>query len=207
MANASSNIGMAPPAKTPARNWMALWSMILGIIGAALWWSMVWGIMGAEPMSCALVAIPLGLVAGILGIIGLLRPGRKAMAITGLAASAFMVALFFGVVQFDTTPRVTAARIVTAKGRIFKLTMALQAFKKDIGRYPTENEEPMALNNKLAGPEGGLWHGPYIAENDTDPWGRCYIYRYPGIIHPDSFDLLSMGPDGEAGTADDIVNP
>jgi general secretion pathway protein G len=40
-----------------------------------------------------------------------------------------------------------------------------------------------------------------------DPWGRAYVYRFPGM-HAD-FDLLSLGADGqEGGEGDnaDIVN-
>ena len=39
-----------------------------------------------------------------------------------------------------------------------------------------------------------------------DPWGNPYIYYYPGKHNPDSYDLLSAGPDGKEGTDDDIGN-
>ena len=40
----------------------------------------------------------------------------------------------------------------------------------------------------------------------ADPWGRPYIYEFPGRLNPAGYDLRSMGPDGQPNTADDIVN-
>ena len=45
----------------------------------------------------------------------------------------------------------------------------------------------------------------------VDPWGNAWRYRRlpgdPSMENPDgSFDLWSLGPDGENGTADDIKN-
>ncbi len=39
-----------------------------------------------------------------------------------------------------------------------------------------------------------------------DPWGNEYQYKNPGEFNEDSYDLYSMGPDGEDGTDDDIGN-
>ena len=32
-----------------------------------------------------------------------------------------------------------------------------------------------------------------------DPWGRAYVYRSPGEVNPESYDLLSYGRDGAVG--------
>jgi general secretion pathway protein G len=40
----------------------------------------------------------------------------------------------------------------------------------------------------------------------TDPWHNPYIYYFPGKHNPSGYDLLSAGPDGKEGTADDIGN-
>jgi len=39
-----------------------------------------------------------------------------------------------------------------------------------------------------------------------DPWGKAYVYRSPGQHNSEDYDLLSTGPDGIEGTADDISN-
>jgi general secretion pathway protein G len=69
----------------------------------------------------------------------------------------------------------------------------IEAFRRARGRYPTTEE---GLNSLVAGrflkpnsPEGKV----------RDPWGREYVYRCPGSLHPRSFDLLSYGADGTPG--------
>ncbi len=51
------------------------------------------------------------------------------------------------------------------------------------------------------------WHGPYLQSDiPLDPWGHPYVYQYPGKLNPSGYDIISMGPDGQLGTADDIYN-
>ena len=56
----------------------------------------------------------------------------------------------------------------------------------------------MALRPGLKG-----WFGPYVKKVVPDPWGREYVYetRKDGG-HP---VLYSKGPDGRAGTTDDVL--
>ena len=54
--------------------------------------------------------------------------------------------------------------------------------------------------------EGTGWKGPYMENIPMDPWNNAYIYEYPGKNNPNGYDLSSMGPDGRAGTDDDIAN-
>lgn len=44
------------------------------------------------------------------------------------------------------------------------------------------------------------------ASDVVDPWEHLYIYKYPGIHNPKSYDIYSLGPDGKDGTDDDIGN-
>ena len=87
------------------------------------------------------------------------------------------------------------------------IQIPLTAYRLHVGHYPTTREGLAALvrcpNNLEA-----RWRGPYIAHERTllDPWGRPYQYRSPGIHHPDSFDIWSLGPDGQTNTDDDIHN-
>ncbi len=83
-----------------------------------------------------------------------------------------------------------------AKTQIEMLSTALDAFKLDVGRYPTTEEGLKALIEN-PGIEG--WDGPYLKKKKIpkDPWGRDYIYRCPGE-HGD-YDLFSYGADGRPG--------
>jgi general secretion pathway protein G len=83
---------------------------------------------------------------------------------------------------------------------------ALDKFERDNGRYPTTAEN---LNALVTNP-GGLpnWTPCFGADSSLasiplDPWGNPYIYRCPGTGGK-PYDLLSAGPDGKEGTADDI---
>jgi general secretion pathway protein G len=44
----------------------------------------------------------------------------------------------------------------------------------------------------------------FLPKKQKDPWGRDYILRCPGQINTDGSDVVSLGPDGQEGTADDV---
>jgi len=81
---------------------------------------------------------------------------------------------------------------------------ALTTYRVHMGTYPT------SLQALVAAPDGGAsrWSGPYIkgAKLPDDPWKRPYQYRYPGTKNVGSYDLFSLGEDGQEGTADDVSN-
>jgi general secretion pathway protein G len=94
-----------------------------------------------------------------------------------------------------------------AKLEIKNLSLALDLFRLDVGRYPAEQEGIAGLVEKPAAL--ARWGGPYLKVRDLprDPWGRPYIYRFPGQ-HAD-FDLFSFGADnlpGGSGENQDIVS-
>jgi general secretion pathway protein G len=98
----------------------------------------------------------------------------------------------------------------SAIGPSGSLATALNMFKLEVGRYPTTEEGLGALVVKpstLEGAEGDNWH-KYIdkVEMLNDPWNHPYGYKFPGEVNTDGYDLWSVGPDGQQGTADDIQN-
>jgi general secretion pathway protein G len=44
----------------------------------------------------------------------------------------------------------------------------------------------------------------YLPKKAKDPWGRELILRCPGTVNTDGVDVVSLGPDGQEGTADDV---
>jgi len=83
-----------------------------------------------------------------------------------------------------------------AKTQIIMLENAIKMFKLDTGRYPTTKEGLAAL---LEEPEGTAnWDGPYLEKGlPKDPWGRLYLYEYPGKNY--TFEITSLGADGKEG--------
>ena len=98
---------------------------------------------------------------------------------------------------------IAKAKRLRAKLDVRTLETALDTFEVDLGRYPTNVEGLRAL--LVQPPDPKDWHGPYFKGKTTDPWGRPYVYRYPGKHNPNGFDLFSLGPDGR-GTGDDLGN-
>lgn len=86
-----------------------------------------------------------------------------------------------------------------AMAQVEALAKALDTYRLDIGHYPS-TEQGLAA---LVSPPGNeaKWHGPYLAKKlPADPWGRAYLYKYPGE-HGD-YDVWTLGNDGQAGGTD-----
>lgn len=91
-------------------------------------------------------------------------------------------------------------RLVQAEQSVAALAEALGRFKFHCGVYPSEKEGLQALALKYSDHPG--WIGPYIPKMLPDPWKHAYVYELcPTNGTP---VVLSMGPDGLRGTADDI---
>jgi general secretion pathway protein G len=107
-----------------------------------------------------------------------------------------IIALFATIVGSRVGRTVDKGKKVAAKSQISEFESMLDQFKLDVGRYPTNEEGLQSLRTKPANAPN--WDGPYSKkELPMDPWGRSYVYRFPGT-HGD-FDLLSFGADGQEG--------
>jgi general secretion pathway protein G len=83
-----------------------------------------------------------------------------------------------------------------AKAQMSLFETALDAYRLDVGRYPTTEQGLNALRVKPQGEE--RWDGPYLRRDiPNDPWGNPYQYRSPGE-HGD-IDIISFGGDGRPG--------
>ena len=80
------------------------------------------------------------------------------------------------------------------------LSIALNRFKKDVGRYPTSKEGIHALINN---PGVTNWPHAYVNLIRPDPWRKHYVYR----CNDEVFTLFSLGPDKTENTADDVYPP
>lgn len=89
---------------------------------------------------------------------------------------------------------------------IVALENALDMYKLDNHRYPTTEQgmEALVTAPTLAPKPENYSPDGYIRRLPADPWGNDYILISPG--EHGAVDITSAGPDGEAGTADDINN-
>ncbi len=136
------------------------------------------------------------------------KPGQKGARGFTLI-ELLLVLVILGVLAAIVVPkfsgRTEQARKTAAVSQIATFGTALDAYEVDMGAYP---QGKSGLNALLQQPrEGTGWRGPYLQkEVPLDPWGNAYIYECPGKNNPSGYDLSSMGPDGRAGTDDDITS-
>jgi general secretion pathway protein G len=97
------------------------------------------------------------------------------------------------------------AKTTTARAQIETLGGALDGYRLDVGRYPSTAEGLDALMH--APPAAAGWHGPYLKKRvPPDPWGHPYVFKSPGDVNPQEYDLLSYGSDGAPGGQDDAAD-
>ena len=107
-----------------------------------------------------------------------------------------IIAMFATIVGQRLFRNVEKARQTTAKAQISEFESVLDAYKLDVGRYPTNEEGLQAMRIRPGNVE--RWDGPFLREDvPPDPWQRPYVYRFPGQ-HGD-YDLYSLGADGQEG--------
>lgn len=118
-----------------------------------------------------------------------------------------IVVMVIGILVALVAPRLAGrseeARQEAAKADIDGgIALALDIYEVDNGRFPAKLEDLLVKS-----PDAVKWKGPYLKKGlPKDPWGSSYIYRFPGTRRPESYDLLSPGPDRQEGTADDVTN-
>lgn len=93
--------------------------------------------------------------------------------------------------------RVGESRQTVAKQQIEGFSSALEMYKLDTTKYPTQEQ---GLDALVTQPQGIVnWKGPYLKKKfiPKDPWGNNYTYLYPGE-HGD-YDIVSHGADDNPG--------
>lgn len=92
--------------------------------------------------------------------------------------------------------KISGAKQSAAKAQIELFGTALDAFRLDLGRYPSTEEGLRALREKPSGADN--WQGPYLPkEIPLDPWKKPFLYRSPG--ENGDYDIISYGADGVEG--------
>ena len=131
------------------------------------------------------------------------RPHRATgFTLLELLVVILIIGLLTGIVGPRFLSQISRSEVTTARAQIESFDSTLQAFRIDMGRFPTEAEGLRALV-VLPSPDP-RWRGPYLKNNvPLDPWGSPYQYRQPSTRGKD-FDLVSLGRDrAPGGTGDD----
>jgi general secretion pathway protein G len=81
---------------------------------------------------------------------------------------------------------------------------AIDLYRLNMRQYPSDLQELVTKPSDAAA--ATKWGGPYMDKIAKDPWDQDYRFAAPGKHNADSFDVWSVGPDGQDGSADDIGN-
>ena len=123
------------------------------------------------------------------------RKNSRGITLIEMLVVVTIIALFVGLVGVNVFKQADKAKQVDAKAQIANFSNALGLYKLDSGIYPSTAQGLAALRIR---PENiAQWNGPYLAKDvPLDPWGRAFLYKYPGE-HGDDPDIVSLGADGE----------
>lgn len=125
------------------------------------------------------------------------RRGQAGITLIEMLVVVVIIGLFVGLVGVNIFGQADKAKVTAAKAQIDNYMNALGLYKLDTGTYPATAAGLNAL--RLNPGNMPQWAGPYLAKDvDVDPWGRPYLYKYPGE-HGDMPDIISLGADGEPG--------
>ena len=148
------------------------------------------------------------------------RPALPTGRVAGVAARGFslieimivlvIIVALAGLVGLTLFSRQDEAKLQLARTDHSNIEKALDFFRLDYGRYPTDEEGVSVLWSKSGlDPDSDetLWK-TYLQEPlAADRWGNEWGYRQVSEnTTEDRFDLWSNGPDGEEGTDDDITS-
>ena len=118
-----------------------------------------------------------------------------------------VIAILATLVAPNVFQHVGAAKNATAKSQIEMLGAALDAYRLDNGSYPTTQQGLAALWEKPSVDPPANWRAPYLRKPvPNDPWGRPYLYQFPGQQNLQGYDLLSFGADGKPGGVGEDVD-
>jgi general secretion pathway protein G len=136
---------------------------------------------------------------------------RRAFTLIELLIVIAILLAIGGIVLVNLLPAKDQADIDLTRVQIDTFEQALKRFRVDLKRWPTEDEGLAVLWN----PDGledendqAAWKGPYLEKAaPLDTWKQAWIYHQPSELREGAeYDIISMGPDKEEGTDDDIHN-
>jgi len=131
---------------------------------------------------------------------------RYGFTMVELMAMLIIIGLLATLVVTKVATKIDQARITTTKANLKILHSAVNQFKMDTTRYPTEE---LGLLELIEMPNDVInWEpGGYLETTELPPdgWGNEFKYE----LFPESgkqFVIRSFGPDGEEGTEDDLLS-
>jgi len=128
------------------------------------------------------------------------RSVRSGFTMVELMAVLIILGLLFAVVVGNFVGHTDKARKITTQASLKSLHTAVNQFKMDTGRFPSEDEGLFALVDPPADATTNWPAGGYLETTDIpkDGWGNDFIFQlYPESGKP--FVIISLGADSQEG--------
>lgn len=122
--------------------------------------------------------------------------GARGMTLIEIMVVVAILGLIAGVVAVGMQGAWGGAQVDKARLDISGFEQGLDIYKLKKGRFPNSSEGLQVLYSE------GILKGTLA----KDPWGKEYLYLFPGQKNPKGYDIVSYGPDGSQGGGDDISN-
>jgi type II secretory pathway pseudopilin PulG len=137
-----------------------------------------------------------------------------------LLASIAIITLLAGLIIGGVSAGMRKASESRTRSRMQQIVLALEQYRQDWGYYPVSSGIPLDVrlspqngiidfrfdHTFLQSPSGKLYIPGYPTDTDgadnndfRDGFEQYFLYRCPGIMNPESYDLWSMGADGRHG--------
>lgn len=117
------------------------------------------------------------------------RMRRQAgMTLLEIMVVIILVGLIGTVVGVTVISQFQKGKVGVARTQVCKLVQAVNQYNIEKNKYPSGSEGLSAV--KSAG---------IMKKIPKDPWGRQYIYKFPGKDDPTRPDIYSYGADGKEG--------
>ncbi|MGJ8678325.1 MAG: type II secretion system major pseudopilin GspG [Akkermansiaceae bacterium] len=132
------------------------------------------------------------------------RMSRSGFTLLEMVIVLGIIAMIMGGAIFTMQKISNSGAITVADGDFSAMNNALQAYKTNAGHYPSESQGLEALVVKpTSSPRPRRWT-QIMDSVPLDPWGKEYMYKYPGTQDPSRPEILTFGSDGLEGTEDDM---
>ncbi len=120
-----------------------------------------------------------------------------------------IISILAGIVGMSVLRHPAEAKVTAAKLQVKTIKNALQVYRMEQDRYPTQAQGLEALCSKPSiPPVPQVYPDEGYLDSRTvpvDPWGRAYIYIAPGRNN-EPYEIISYGSDGEPGGAGDAAD-
>lgn len=122
------------------------------------------------------------------------RRRRAGFTLIEILLVVVIIGMLAGIAAVSVPKHMEKSRRAKAAADISAISMAVQSYYMEEGKYPS------SLEALTAGDD------PYLEKGiPKDPWKNPYNYAFPGSHKPLKFDLYSYGGDGTASD-DDVAN-